>query len=469
MDRPVKGWNEIDTPARAGRGGVWAETPVTGTQKAGLAGIGVLAAVGFAFWPALAAEILIGALILLASGHMIFRCLLWAVGVSPQARPLARRADSELPVYSIIVPLYREANMAARLVDALERLDYPRDRLDILVALEPDDCETQAAFETLDLGAHWRVLVAPPGSPRTKPRACNAALTHALGAFTVVFDAEDRPEPQQLRDAVAIFDHGGERLACLQARLFPFNAQEKVITRLFALDFALWFDAMLSGLRRLGFPVPLGGTSNHFRTGTLRLAGGWDAWNVTEDADLGLRLGRLGHQVATLDSTTWEEAPVSLSAWLPQRTRWSRGYMQTFFVHARAPKTLNLPALGVRGWFFLIFFVGASSVFALVNPAFWALASWQALTGEAPLNGVFGPVVGPLAMGLMLGGNLLSLAMAVLAPLRRRMWALAPWGLLAPVYWAMIAWAAWRALVLFFRDPFRWEKTPHGLTRRGAA
>jgi cellulose synthase/poly-beta-1,6-N-acetylglucosamine synthase-like glycosyltransferase len=204
----------------------------------------------------------------------------------------------------------------------------------------------------------------------------------------------------------------------------------------------------------------------HFRTAPLRAAGAWDPWNVTEDADLGIRLGRLGHKVGTFDSTTWEEAPITFSAWLPQRTRWSRGYLQTFFVHARLPGRLRLPPLGFRGWIFLIFFVGASSVFALVNPFFWALATWYAVTGDALLDPVFGPVSGPLAAGLMGVGNVLCIVMTVLGPLRRRAWRLMPWGILAPIYWAMISMAAWRAVFLFARDPFRWEKTPHGLTHR---
>lgn len=464
MDRPKEGWNAV----AGSRGGVWAAVPLTRAQRWTIAGLILMLTGGFAAAPLITAEAVIGVLIVLASGHMIFRLVIWLVGLPVDADPVLQRADADLPVYSVIVPLYREANMAAGLVAALDRLDYPKDRLDILVALEADDLETRAAFEALLPGLHWRLIVAPQGLPRTKPRACNVALEAARGKFVVVYDAEDRPEPDQLRRAVAAFDAGGARLVCLQARLFPYNARENAITRLFALDFALWFDAMLTGLQRLGFPVPLGGTSNHFRAAPLREAGGWDAWNVTEDADLGIRLGRLGHAVGTFNSTTWEEAPVTLKAWLPQRTRWSRGYQQTFFVHARAPKTLGLPRLSLRGWLFLVFFVGASSVFAMINPVFWALAAWQFFTGEAPLDDVFGPLIGTMAAGLMLAGNLLCLLMSVLAPIRRRQWALIPWGLLAPVYWAMISAAAWRAVWVFVRDPFHWEKTPHGLSRERA-
>lgn len=265
MDRPIEGWDRAVEPSQALLRGIWAETPLTRAQWVGLGGIAAATGAGFAFAPLLAAEVVIGALIVLAAGHMVFRCLIWTVGQWPGSSAAPARADDTLPVYSIIVPLYREANMAVGLVAALERLDYPKDRLDILVALETDDAETQTAFGTLELGPHWRIVIAPPGAPRTKPRACNIALSEARGAFLVIYDAEDRPEPDQLRRALSAFDAGGENLACLQARLFPFNARERIVTRLFALDFAQWFDAMLTGLQRLGFPVPLGGTSNHFR------------------------------------------------------------------------------------------------------------------------------------------------------------------------------------------------------------
>ncbi|MFT3808313.1 MAG: glycosyltransferase [Micropepsaceae bacterium] len=461
MDRPTEGWSAV----AGSRGGVWAAVPLTRAQQRWIAALILIATAGFAAAPAVTAEILIAVLIVLASGHMIFRTVIWLAGLPGAADPACTRADDQLPVYSIIVPLYREANMAAGLASALDALDYPSGKLDILVALESDDADTKAAFERLPLGSCWRLIVAPPGIPRTKPRACNVALEAARGDFIVIYDAEDRPERDQLRRAVAAFDAGGKGLACIQARLFPYNARENVITRLFALDFALWFDAMLTGLRRLGFPVPLGGTSNHFRTATLREAGGWDQWNVTEDADLGIRLGRLGHEVGTFNSTTWEEAPVTLKAWLPQRTRWTRGYQQTFFVHSRRSRTLQLPALGLRGWIFLVFFVGASFVFAMVNPVFWSLAAWQFFTGDAPLDAVFGPLIGRMAAGLMFVGNMLCVLMSVLAPIRRRAWPLMPWGFLAPVYWAMISTAAWRAVWVFIRDPFYWEKTPHGLSR----
>jgi cellulose synthase/poly-beta-1,6-N-acetylglucosamine synthase-like glycosyltransferase len=262
------------------------------------------------------------------------------------------------------------------------------------------------------------------------------------------------------------FSTMAKQLACVQARLAPYNRNANFLTRMFALDFCQWFDAMLRGLQRMGLPVPLGGTSNHFRMDVLRRVGAWDPFNVTEDADLGLRLWRLGWRTRMLDSTTWEEAPVRTLTWFRQRTRWIRGYMQTFFVHARSPKTLDLPALSLRGWTFLVLFVGASWVFALVNPVFWALLGYSVAVGGSELDWAFGPIVGVLALFSLVIGNFLSVFVAFAGPVRRRWWGLQFWAVFTPLYWIMISAVAYWALFTFFHNPFRWEKTPHGLDPR---
>lgn len=213
----------------------------------------------------IAAALAIGAATFLYVGHMLFRSVLWLAGCVPSRTPDLARRDDELPIYSLIVPMYDEANIVGDTLIALTALDYPRERLDVIFALEHDDRRTIAAFRGLDLPGWCRIVLVPAGGNRTKPNACNEALKHVRGEFVVVYDAEDRPEPGQLREAVAAFDAGGETVACLQARLAPDNAGANFITRMFALDFCQWFDAMLTGLQRLGYPVPLGGTSNHFR------------------------------------------------------------------------------------------------------------------------------------------------------------------------------------------------------------
>jgi len=182
-----------------------------------------------------------------------------------------------------------------------------------------------------------RIIVVPDGQPRTKPKACNVGLRFAHGEFLVIYDAEDRPAPDQLRRAVAAFRAAPPEMVCLQARLSYWNVDENALTRFFTLEYAHWFDLMLDGLAALRLPIPLGGTSNHFRVQPLRMVGAWDPHNVTEDADLGLRVAAQGMTVSTLASTTLEEACCRPWPWIKQRTRWIKGYMQTALVHTRHP------------------------------------------------------------------------------------------------------------------------------------
>lgn len=243
--------------------------------------------------------------------------------------PPRQGIDHELPIYSILVPLYREAEVVPDLVKALAAIDYPAHRLDVLLIAEEEDVATQAAIAAAALAPNTRMVVVPPGRPRTKPRALNFALEFARGAYVVVFDAEDVPEPSQLRRALALL-RSDARLGCVQARLVIYNTRASWLTAQFALEYAALFEGLLPALERLGLPIPLGGTSNHFPRAVLEDLGRWDPYNVTEDADLGLRLARAGLEVRMLDCQTWEEAPSSFRVWRGQRTRWLKGWMQTY-------------------------------------------------------------------------------------------------------------------------------------------
>jgi cellulose synthase/poly-beta-1,6-N-acetylglucosamine synthase-like glycosyltransferase len=234
--------------------------------------------------------------------------------------------DRELPVYTIICALYREARVVGDLVAAIRALDYPPEKLDVKFVLEADDAETPRALARLHLGPPFEIIIAPTRGPRTKPKALNVALPFARGAYTVVFDAEDRPEPDQLRRALGAFCTD-KRLACVQASLSIYNPGETLLTRMFTANYAGQFDALLPGLAAMHLPFPLGGSSNHFRTAVLRKVGAWDPYNVTEDADLGIRLHRLGYRSAVMPSVTYEEAPVRFTIWRNQRTRWYKGWM----------------------------------------------------------------------------------------------------------------------------------------------
>ena len=277
-------------------------------------------------------------------GNFVFKGILVSVGGARSADrdesiAIAARAlsDDELPVFTVLVPMFREPEMLPVLAQALRELDYPLGKLDIKLVLEADDHETIEVARTLGLEGVFEVIRVPPSQPQTKPKACNFALRFARGEYLVIYDAEDRPEPDQLRKVVATFRRSPANTACLQCRLNYFNASENWLTRMFTLDYALWFDQVLPGLERLNIPIPLGGTSNHFKIDVLRELHAWDPFNVTEDADLGIRLTQKGYRVGVVDSTTFEEASCHAGNWIRQRSRWIKGYMQTFLVHTRRP------------------------------------------------------------------------------------------------------------------------------------
>jgi hypothetical protein len=271
--------------------------------------------------------LLIGLEYFLALSFSLWTALrLAACVVRPEPLPRIEIPDRFLPVYTLIIPLHREARVVGRLVDALRALDYPPEKLDVKIVLEEDDNETRDAVEALALRAPFEVVILPHSHPRTKPKALAATLPFARGSFVAVYDAEDEPEPRQLRDALAAFkaDPG---LACVQAKLTIDNVHDGWISSYFATEYAGLFEAFLPALAKAGLPLPLGGTSNHFRVDILRQVGGWDPFNVTEDADLGMRLARFGHRTGTIDSLTWEEAPVGYWQWMQQRTRWFKGWL----------------------------------------------------------------------------------------------------------------------------------------------
>ncbi len=380
---------------------------------------------------------------------------------------LRRVPDTELPVYTILVPLFKEAEVLPDIVDAISRLDYPFDKLDVLLVLEADDASTLAAVRTVALPPYMRVIVVPTVGPQTKPKALNYAMQFARGAFVVVFDAEDEPEPGQLRRALAAFRYGPPGLACVQAPLSIYNAEESLISRQFALDYAALFDGLLPAIVLLRMPVPLGGTSNHFPRAVLQNLLLWDAYNVTEDADLGMRIARSGGRVAMLASTTNEEAPPQFGIWLRQRTRWLKGFMQTWLVHMRRPHRL-LSELGVWGFIGFHIYLGGIVLSALLHPLFLAVVAMQVASGSFPSQPIsLGEwLLTSFALFNLVAGYASGMALAAAAAARRGFYRLLPHVLLMPFYWLLISLAAWRAVVQLWRDPYLWEKTPHGSRSR---
>jgi cellulose synthase/poly-beta-1,6-N-acetylglucosamine synthase-like glycosyltransferase len=404
-------------------------------------------------------------------GNFIFKGILVSIGggrsaAADEAIAIEARAltEDELPVFTILVPMFHEAAMLPRLAQAMRELDYPLAKLDIKIVLEADDLKTIEAARSLGLEGVFEIIIVPRSEPQTKPKACNFALRFARGEYLVIYDAEDRPEPDQLRKVVATYRRSPPNTVCLQCRLNYYNAKENWLTRMFTLDYALWFDQVLPGLERLGMPIPLGGTSNHFRTDVLRELHAWDPFNVTEDADLGIRIGQKGYRVGVVDSTTYEEACCQAGQWLRQRTRWLKGYMQTLLVHTRRPLQFARSA-GLLGLFGFIFFIGGTVLAGLLNPLFWLFYIVWLVATAVNLDVIFPHLLLYLCLFNLLAGNGAFTYLLMLAPIRRGLLELIPYSFSLFGYWVLLSAAAYRAVWQLLHDPFFWEKTPHGLSR----
>ncbi len=395
-----------------------------------------------------------------------------SVVIKPELKGTAEIPESDLPVYTVLVPLYREKEIADKVVLAALSLDYPREKLDVKLLLEEDDDETREAVRRIDLPGCVEEVIVPKGLPRTKPRACNHGLARARGEFLVIYDAEDRPDPDQLRKAVGLFrrlegTRRGKKVACLQAKLNYYNPRQNWLTKFFTLEYTQWFDFFLPGLHVLRVPIPLGGTSNHFRVDVLKKLGGWDPFNVTEDCDLGIRLYRKGYRTRVFDSTTWEEANSRLGNWIRQRSRWVKGYIQTHLVHTRewfvspvGPKVLRparvlyaLLLLGYGGLEFARAFRDWDPSPLLRVLVVWAIAGgalalWGLLKGMVRLgpakHGSFLLTVGGLSAMLLLNPIYWVIATCWLF-MRWQMWYerytdelrlhLDPWSVVSHVFW----------------------------------
>ncbi|RJL24226.1 glycosyltransferase family 2 protein [Bailinhaonella thermotolerans] len=383
---------------------------------------------------------------------------------------LAAVPEAELPPYTLLVPLYREHKMVPGLVARLAALDYPADRLQVLFLVEEDDQETWIALDDVPKPPGFEVVLVPPEGPRTKPKACNVGLARARGDFCVIYDAEDRPDPDQLRKAVAAFRSLPRWVVCVQAELRYWNPWTNWLTRCFAAEYAYNFGLFLRGLDRFRLPIPLGGTSNHFRADALRDLGGWDPHNVTEDADLGIRIARRGWGVRMMESVTEEEANSRVYNWLRQRSRWIKGYYQTWLVHMRSPWRL-WRELGPRGFLAFHLTFGFPTLTTLVNPVFWALTAAYLVVGPDPISPLFPAPVFYVGVLAMLLGNLLVIYSLMLGCLERNLHGAVPAMLLAPAYWALMSLAAIKALCQLARPVKRhyWELTEHGLVTEADA
>jgi cellulose synthase/poly-beta-1,6-N-acetylglucosamine synthase-like glycosyltransferase len=382
-----------------------------------------------------------------------------ALLAAPRKPPNLARSD-RLPVISILVPLLREKEIAHLLVERLGALDYPAHLLDLCLILEEDDRITQNTLRHTELPTGTQVIVVPRGTVQTKPRALNYALDFAKGEIIGIYDAEDAPSPQQLTEVAAHFAARGPEVACLQGVLDYYNTAHCWMARCFTLEYAAWFRVMLPGLVRLGLVVPLGGTTLFLRRVAIEAVGGWDAHNVTEDADLGLRLARYGYRTEMLQSVTEEEANVRLWPWIRQRSRWLKGYAVTWAVHMRAPGRLYRD-LGL--WRFIgvqVLFLGTLTQF-LLAPLLWTI--WPVLL-LSPLETTLAnnAGLGWGLIGLMTCSIGISFLLQVAGARAAGKASLIPWGLTMVAYFPLATIAAWRGLGQLVTSPFYWEKTMHG-------
>lgn len=381
---------------------------------------------------------------------------LWQKKFTPAEIAITRR---ELPVYTLLIPLFKEPATTVRtLINSIRALDYPRAKLDVKLIVEAGDEQTIRHVLEQKPERIFQLVRVPYSLPQTKPKACNYALQLARGEFVTIYDAEDVPDPMQLKSAVHHFDEGGARLGCLQARLNYYNRSDNLLTRCFAIEYAVWFDAMLFGLEQAKLPIPLGGTSNHFRTSVLKEIYAWDPFNVTEDADLGIRLAEHGYGTRILNSLTMEEAPNTLTNWVKQRTRWIKGYIQTFIVHLREPHETGRK-LGLGGLFGFMLFVGSSSLAYLVTPVIMLVSAlvWAGYYQLPP------PLYALMYLNFF-GGVALHTVIAVAIVFYRRWWGMLLWVPVYPLYGLLHSVASIRALFQLLKgEAHTWEKTQHGV------
>ncbi|WP_293719683.1 glycosyltransferase [Stappia sp.] len=435
--------------------------------------------VGLSLLAAFATGVLLGVkgLILVLSILVTFLGLLASVartlaGIASTRSPRCGTgpADARLPFASVLVPLYREGRVATSLAAHLAMLDYPRDRFEVLFLVEADDDETPSALLP-HLEAGMRIVTVPPGTPRTKPRALAHGLSLARGEIVSVFDGEDRPEPDQIRQAATLFSRLPRDVAVLQAHLAIDHGALRFFPRQFLMEYSALFDCLLPWMSSRGWPIPLGGTSNHFRRAALEAVGGWDPHNVTEDADLAVRLSRGGYRMSTFASTTWEEAPLTWHAWHRQRTRWLKGWLQTLLVCLRDPSALLADMRrGTRLVVLLLYLAGMVTTLA-VHPLFLAVVIVYGLgLAEVPLDAVdYVTVIVPLAGVSVIAcyGSMGVMAIGGAAARGRRPSLLDL--VLIPFYWLAQSAAFYNAVVELVRRPHQWSKTEHGFASRPGA
>lgn len=402
---------------------------------------------------------------LLFNAYVIYRTFRYKPELKVSQEEITAAEATEWPTYTIFCPLYKEWQVVPQFAVAMQKLDYPHEKLQIMFLLEENDQETIDKVRAAGLPSYFEIIVVPHSKPKTKPKAMNYGLNYATGEYLVIYDAEDQPEHDQLKKAVLAFRKSTDKVACVQAKLNFYNPTQNILTRIFTAEYSLWFDLVLPGLQSISAPIPLGGTSNHFRTDMLRHLHGWDAFNVTEDCDLGMRLANRGYRTAIVESTTHEEANSDALNWYNQRSRWIKGYIITYLVHMRKPMRAIKEGRG-RDLFFFQLIVGGKVVSLFINPIMWASTfvyfMWRAKVGIFIESLFPGPI---LYVGVFsfVFGNFLYLYYYMIGCANRGYDSIIKYIFLVPFYWIAMSFAAWKAVYEVIVKPHYWAKTKHGL------
>jgi len=414
-------------------------------------------------WPQVSFLVLCGWAVFTLVLNTVLKMAAVVLHLRARAEPpvAANPQPAHLPIVTIMVPLFRERDVAGALVNRLSQLDYPPERLDVCLVLEADDATTQEALAVTHLPFWMRAIRVPLGTLQTKPRALNYALSFAKGSIIGVYDAEDAPASDQIHVVVNRFAQRGPEVACLQGRLDFYNTHSNWLARCFTVEYATWFRIMLPGLERMGLAIPLGGTTLFFRRETLEALGGWDAHNVTEDADLGIRLARHGYRTEIIDTVTQEEANARAWPWVKQRSRWLKGYAITYGVHMRNPRQLWRD-LGPRQFFGVqLLFAGTISQF-LLAPLLWSF--WLMLIGiPHPLDGVLARPVAMTFAALFLASEVIGVTASAIAVTSAGKPELIKWTPTLHFYFPLAAIAAYKGVIELATKPFYWDKTAHGV------
>lgn len=425
---------------------------------------------GFVFDLQLALSVFVGILTLVYVFDFIFTAvvIIRAFGKKSDVKftneELVNIDDSKLPLYTILCPLYKESQVVEQFTRAIEIIDWPKEKLEVILLLEEDDIDTIGKINDLNLPGYFKVEIVPNSLPKTKPKACNYGLLKAKGEYLVIYDAEDKPDPMQLKKAYLAYKRLPKNVVCLQSKLNYYNQDQNLLTRLFTAEYSYWFDVALPGLQSMDTIIPLGGTSNHFKTNFLKKLGGWDPFNVTEDCDLGTRLFKGGYKTAVIDSETLEEANSNLKSWLRQRSRWIKGYIQTYLVHTRNPIEFFMKYKQHAIIFQLI--IGMRMVFMVINPIMWLMTVlyFSAYRFVGPfIESLYPWYVYYPAVFCLLFANFIYLYSYMVASAKKGKWELMRYVFLVPFYWILTSVSAVRAFYQLITNPYYWEKTKHGL------